>query len=162
MVDLTYQMVLSTLQTAGILVGIFYYIMSLRNQNKARKTQLYWQINEKTSQENIISGRSEYMAQEWETPKEFITYFQSTEGRKVIGATLGYYEGMGVMVKEGLLDIRVVALYSSGIIRKLWEQFIPIKDEVRRQLQWPRLCIEVEYLYNELLKFHKEHPEVPM
>ena len=32
MVEITYQMVLSTLQTAGILVGISYYILTLRNQ----------------------------------------------------------------------------------------------------------------------------------
>jgi len=29
MVDVTYQMVLSTLQTAGILAGIAYYVMNL-------------------------------------------------------------------------------------------------------------------------------------
>ena len=50
MVDVTYQMVLSTVQTAGILVGITYYVMnlnytrknqeiSLRNQEETLKTR---------------------------------------------------------------------------------------------------------------------------
>jgi preprotein translocase subunit YajC len=40
MVEITYQMVMSTLQTAGILVGIFYYIMTLRNQRKNQELTL--------------------------------------------------------------------------------------------------------------------------
>jgi len=40
MVEITYQMVLSTLQTAGILVGIFYYLMVLRNQQKNQEMSL--------------------------------------------------------------------------------------------------------------------------
>ena len=35
MVEITYQMVLSTLQTAGLLVGISYYILTQRNQQKS-------------------------------------------------------------------------------------------------------------------------------
>ncbi len=51
MVEITYQMVLSTLQTAGILVGIYYYVMTLRNQRKnqelaleTRQAQLFMNI----------------------------------------------------------------------------------------------------------------------
>ena len=33
MVDVSYQMVLSTLQTVGLLVGIFYYVMVPRNSH---------------------------------------------------------------------------------------------------------------------------------
>ena len=79
----------------------------------------------------------------------------------MIGASIGHYEGIGILVKEGLLDIRVVALLASGLIRTMWEKFIPIKDEVRKELYWSRLLIEVEYLYDELLKYHEEHPEIP-
>ena len=40
MVDVTYQMVLSTLQTAGILVGIIYYLTIMRNSQKNQQMQL--------------------------------------------------------------------------------------------------------------------------
>ena len=40
MIEITYQMILSTLQTAGLLVGIFYYIMVLRNQQKNQEISL--------------------------------------------------------------------------------------------------------------------------
>jgi len=40
MVDVSYQMVLSTLQTVGLLVGIFYYVITLRNQQKNQEISL--------------------------------------------------------------------------------------------------------------------------
>jgi hypothetical protein len=40
MVDVSYQMVLSTLQTVGLLVGIYYYLMVLRNQEKNQQISI--------------------------------------------------------------------------------------------------------------------------
>ena len=40
MVEITYQMVLSTLQTVGILVGIIYYLTIMRNSQKNQQMQL--------------------------------------------------------------------------------------------------------------------------
>ena len=60
MVDVRYQMVLSTLQTAGILVGIAYYIMTIRNQQKnqdmqleTRQAQLFMQIYNRFNDRDI-------------------------------------------------------------------------------------------------------------
>ncbi len=51
MVEITYQMVLSTLQTAGILVGIIYYITIMRtsqrnqqHQMETRKLQMFMDV----------------------------------------------------------------------------------------------------------------------
>ena len=40
MAEITYQMVLSTLQTVGLLVGIFYYVMTLNYSRKNQELQL--------------------------------------------------------------------------------------------------------------------------
>ena len=40
MVEITYQMVLSTLQTAGILIGIVYYIMTIRTNQRNQEISL--------------------------------------------------------------------------------------------------------------------------
>ena len=55
MVDVTYQMVLSTLQTA---VALVYYGFQLRNQNKARLTQLYMQIANKFGDSEQLEARN--------------------------------------------------------------------------------------------------------
>jgi hypothetical protein len=40
MVEITYQMVLSTLQTVGILEGIIYYLFIMRNSQRNQQMQL--------------------------------------------------------------------------------------------------------------------------
>jgi hypothetical protein len=57
MVDVTYQMVLSTLQTAGLLVSIFYYITVLRNQQKNQEISLRNQ--EKTLESLELTRKSQ-------------------------------------------------------------------------------------------------------
>jgi len=57
MVEITYQMVLSTLQTLGILVGIFYYVMTLRNQRKNQEISLRKQELTLKAQEQALETR---------------------------------------------------------------------------------------------------------
>jgi hypothetical protein len=62
MVDLSYQMVLSTLQTAGILVGIAYYLVIMRNSQKTRELTLRNQ--ELTFQSQELSRKAQEQALE--------------------------------------------------------------------------------------------------
>jgi hypothetical protein len=160
MVDVTYQMLLSTLQTAGILVGIFYYITTLRNQNKARKTQLYMQIATRFGQTQMVEARNKYSMFDWKSPTDLVNDFSSYEGRMIIGTLASYYEGLGILVKEGLLDIRIIALFMTGTFREFWGKLMPVISEFRTLTEWPRAFIETEYLYQELTKYLKEHPEL--
>jgi hypothetical protein len=160
MAEITYQMVLSTLQTAGLLVGIFYYVMTLRNQNRARKTQLYLQMINKFSEPDFIEALGKLNDLEWSTAEDFIEEWRTPEGRKTIRTLGNWYEGLGTLVKENLLDIRVVALLVTGLVIQFWDKFIPVIDEVREALEWPRFYIEAEYLYDQLKTYIKEHPEI--
>jgi len=70
-----------------------------------------------------------------------------------------YYEGLGVLIKEGLLDIRWVALMMAGMVRSMWEKIEPVMEEYRSRTR-ARMASESEYLYNELMKYLEEHPEL--
>jgi hypothetical protein len=106
MAEITYQMVLSTIQTVGLLVGISYYILSLRNQNRARKTQLYLQMINKYSEPDYIEALGKLNDLEWSTAEDFIEDWRTPEGRMTIRTLANWYEGLGVLVKENLLDMR--------------------------------------------------------
>ncbi len=160
MVEITYQMVLSTLQTAGLLVGIAYYIISLRNQNRARKTQLYLQMINTFSESDYLEALGKLNDLEWSTAEDFLEDWRTPEGRMTIRTLANWYEGLGVLVKENLLDMRVVALLVTGLVIQFWDKFIPVIDEVREALEWPRFYIEAEYLYDQLMKYIEEHPEI--
>ena len=75
-------------------------------------------------------------------------------------STMGtYYEGVGVLVKEGRLDIRWVALLMAGMVINMWEKLEPVIEEYRLYTR-PRMASESEYLYNELMKYLEKHPEL--
>jgi len=160
MVDVTYQMVLSTLQTAGLLVGIFYYVTTLRNQNKARQTQLYMQISNKFGDSEQLEARNKYDLFDWLNAEDLIKDFGSLEGRKTIGTLGCYYESLGILVKEKLLDIRIVSLFMTGNVISFWDKIKPFIGEMRELIGWQRAFVETEYLYNELMKYLKQHPEL--
>jgi hypothetical protein len=67
---------------------------------------------------------------------------------------------MGVLVREGLLPIRMVALLLCGMTRLYWERHVPIIEEGRRVTGHRRMFSENEYLYNELMGYLKIHPEL--
>jgi hypothetical protein len=71
-----------------------------------------------------------------------------------------YWEGIGVLVKEKFLDIRLVALMLCRNTRFFWEKLKPFVDEARVNMGYERWMSETEYLYNELLKYLDEHPEL--
>ncbi len=120
MVEITYQMVLSTLQTAGILIGIFYYITTLRNQNRARQAQLLMQMhiyrrNEtKSLNLNFFELTSKKMTgfQEYREKME-----NDIDFREASTARFGFNEVLGVFVKAGYFDIHNVALMWAGKTR---------------------------------------------
>ena len=60
-------------------------------------------------------------------------------------STVGtYYEGVGVLVKEGLLNIRWVALLMAGMTRRMWEKFEPLVEGYRSRTGQPRMASESE------------------
>jgi len=158
--QITFQIIFQFLQTVGILVGVSYYILSLRNQNRARKTRLYIQMINKFSEPDFIEALGKLNDLEWSTAEDFIEEWRTPEGRKTIITLGNWYEGLGTLVKENLLDIRVVALLLTGLVIQFWDKFIPVIDEVREALEWPRFYIEAEYLYDQLKTYIKEHPEI--
>jgi hypothetical protein len=79
---------------------------------------------------------------------------------EAVGRVGMFYEGLGCFVKEDYIPIRLVALLMTGMTRHFWEKYIPIIDEARERRGFPRFMSEAEYLYNELMRYTEEHPEL--
>jgi hypothetical protein len=174
MAEITYQMVLSTLQTVGLLVGISYYILTLRNAQHTRELALKAQQQAlETRQGQLVMGIYNNFASPpyqkayrivsrttWDSFDEFKELVQATEFSTSYTLIGNFFEGVGVLVKEELLDIRFVALLLSSHLRKFWEKTLPFIDEYRIEWNSQRVWSETEFLYNELIKYLEEHPEL--
>ena len=156
MVEITLPIVLQILQTAGILVGIVYYITIMRNQARTRQVQIIGSITsydlnwsfldwDVTDYDDFISKHGpEANPQDW---KDLYAWFNRMELQ-------------GVYVREGLLDVRLVCLMSGGTIKESWEKYRGVFEEWRRRYNRPRDWVEAEYLYERVIDYLAKHPEL--
>ncbi len=72
-----------------------------------------------------------------------------------------FFEGLGVLVKRGLVNKYMVDDLFSGYLLRYWEKYGPIAIEFRRRYNWPSAWEWVEYLYNEIRVIAvSQHPEL--
>ena len=176
MVEITYQMVLSTIQTASLVVGIVYYITIMRNQQRnqelslkaqehtleTRQAQNFMQMYNRLQDSMGDLNSVELMQNaKFDTIEEFLELMNTD---KTFGIFIrkygGFYEGLGVLVKEGLLNVRFVALMWGGTTRMYYELIEPILEDWRKVINYPRLWSESEYVCKEVIKYMDEHPEL--
>ena len=103
-------MILSTLQTIALIVGVLYYVTTMRNQNKARQAQLYQGLFNKYSSEEIYKHYLNIMQKEWREQDDIIEELKPENKEKYLSFCVisSYYEGIGVLVEENLLDLKPV------------------------------------------------------
>jgi hypothetical protein len=166
MIDLTYQMVLSTLQTAGLLVGIFYYIMTLRNQQKTqemqletRKAQLFMQIYNRFTEVEFRENFNEVLNREWvdydDYNKKYGRFTNPSAQAKSSSIAL-FFEGLGILLQKGFLDVDIVGRLMSTPIRIYWVKFYPIFNEMRATVGNEEVMEYAEYLYDGVEKRFKQ------
>ena len=63
-----------------------------------------------------------------------------------------YYEEIGVLLEEGLIDVNLVIQLIGSPFRLYWEKFEPIVLERRIRDNNPTYFDNMEYLYNEIKK----------
>ena len=151
---------LSTLQTLGILVGIFYYLMTLRNQNKTRRGQLLMQTYGRIDQPDRIKALTSMMLKwDFDNAKQFVEKLQNDpDFMYEFGNIVLFMEGLGSIVRLNYIDIDGGAALFGGGITEYWRTIKPWKEEIT-QVMYPSWYLETELLYNELQKYAKKHPE---
>lgn len=157
--QLTLQTLIMLIQAVGILVAVIYHIMTLRNQRRNREAALLMQIH---SQWTTLIHRSysEILRWEWDGYDDYREKYGDLESRGRLETVGGYFEGIGVYVREGLIPIRLVTLFMTSPLVRFHEKFGPIAKEERVRHNAPRIGSETEYLYNELMKYVEAHPEL--
>ena len=176
---------LSILQTISIIIGVFYYIMTLQNSNKTQ--QLALKAQELTMKAQLQSADTRqaqlfmYMYERWSSPElmkqwyelnyswdwtdyeEFNSAMLGTQERYVTyGIIARFFEGVGVLVKKGLVDANLVDDLISYHLMYFWEKFGErYIMELRRRENIPQAYEHVEYLYNVIKPIaESQHPEL--
>jgi hypothetical protein len=158
MVEMNIPLVLDVVRTAGLLVAVFYYITTLRNQNKARQASLYQALINKFSSEELNKHYLNIAQEEWREKDNIIDELDPTNKDKYLSFCVvgSYYEGISVLIEENLLDLKPIATASSDAIKWYWETVQPYVEHVRKTT--PKYLSKSEGLYHKILEYEKQHP----
>ena len=152
----------------GVLIAAINYVLNMRAMQRnskaaleTRQAQLFMEIYRSSYSTEMIKHANNFWINPWNNFDDWRdSIWMNPENRTSWGVWVNYYEGVGVLVKENLVDIRLVAELIAGITRKFWELHAPFIVEIRKYTGQPRFLSETEYLYNRLMKYMLEHPEL--
>ena len=144
----------------GVIAGLSYYLITVRNQNRARQAQLLMNIynaltsSEVADHEYLLSKVEMKGIEDWREIQDNREYYRAFNFWFV------YYEGIGVLVREGYVEIGLVAKLLSGNLIWFWERYGEGIINLRRDLNWPRFAIELEYLYDKVIEYKERNPDL--
>lgn len=164
---ITLDQILYVIPILALSASITYYALIIRNQNKTRQAQLYMQIQSKWADREFI--RAFYRClniYEWDDVDDFWAKYGHDKNEEAfvdVNQVVKYFEGVGQLLRDGLIDFKSVKnLYSYRVI-DLWEKAYPLTVYLRERAFGhpnPDYYENFEYLYNELLKHREKHPEI--
>jgi hypothetical protein len=139
MVEITYQMVLSTIQTIGILVGIIYYIFSIRSsqrnqqmQLETRQAQLYMALLDRWNTKEFAKQRYDSYRMEWTDLDDFREKYNRRNNSDIFASwnTFGRsILGLAELKRKGLIDISFLDGMMLTDILNWWAHFGSLEKE---------------------------------
>ena len=132
----------------GVLVGVAFTAMELKNLVKTRQTdlvvRLYSTMGSKENQEAWEKIKSRQFKDYNDYMKEF--------GWSEVAEVCVPFEGLGVLLLRKLVDIGLVDDLFSTLIMRIWEKVKPVVEGHRKYYDQPEIYEYFEYLYNEMQK----------
>jgi len=161
----------------GLAASIIYYANILNNANRTRElqleaqnqaeatrqAQLYMRVWEKWDSEEFLKNLMKIYTFQYENFEEYMEKYGPYSDQE---AWLSYciietfFEGVGVLVKRGFLDVGIIDDFLSGDFEMYWNETEIIREGLRRELT-PTWAEYSEYLYDKVINIRKEqHPEL--
>lgn len=154
MVEITYQMMLSTLQTAGLLIGIIYYITDMRNQSRAREAQLLLQLNQRFQNKENFRDWHETLTTRFKDYQDFMENWHYTVNYEAYlqRSTIWFMlDTFGHILKRGLVKPETIYDAMSGaFIARMWDNHGPIIKELRKRVNNPHHLDGFEHCAEEM------------
>lgn len=161
MVDVTE--ISAIVAAVGVLIGIIYYILDIRNQAKIRQTDLLLRLHSLFDKEwnrdlSIIYGR-EYLDYD-DYVKRYGRYGsrpttkQNEEFEEAFESAMNKVEVFGLLLRRRMVSVDFMFQMLEGI--KLWERVRPLVEAIRKDDKTPTLWEHFEYYYIEMKKYQQK------
>jgi hypothetical protein len=154
MVDITE--ISAVVAATGVLVGVAYYILDMRNQSKVRQTDLILRLQSDWRSRQLRESYRVVMNMKFKDYDEYAKKHPWMEGAetpetRAVHEVGSFFDSIGILLHRKLIDIEMVDELFSFYIKAAWEKLKPAIEGRRKELT-PKLRKWFEYLYNEMQK----------
>jgi hypothetical protein len=146
----------------SITASIVYYTSTLRNTSKSQQIQMLQRLHDSKYDVEGLKNYFELMSLKWEN---FDDFFQRYGGRMhpemaaKHESQTSYFEGLGVLVKNNVIDVESVYEITGNRIISFWFRFETIIKGFRQGVGFgpgDDYAVNFEYLANEMIRIRKE------
>ena len=160
--QITFQTIFQFLQTAGILIGIGYYVTTLRNAQKNRMIDMVFQRMHTRSPEYFKDSLTiNPSIWDWETVEEFHRKWNWRTTPDIIAQRKmieDRFTAWGMLLRAGLTDVNFVSkVFPPAFVLAWWERNEPLYQEEMKATNFPEQYEDLEFLYQAL---KKRHPDI--
>jgi len=152
MVDITE--ISAMVAVTGVLVGVAYYILDMRNQSRIRQTDLILRLQSDWRSRELRESYVRVMNMKFKTYEEFAEKYPlwseiGSPDYRAVSEVGSFFDGVGILLHRKLVDVEMVDELFGTRIKDAWEKLKPAIEGRRKEVN-PVLRKWFEYLYNEI------------
>jgi hypothetical protein len=132
----------------GVLIGVAYYILDMRNQARIRQTDLVMRLYSQFTSLEFQKMWEQVLNRDGKGYDDYIKMYGLAE----LTAVGMFFEGIGILLKRKLIAIELVDDMFTTPIKWTWEKIRNIILEARKIRNQTEILEWFEYLYNEMQK----------
>jgi len=145
----------------GVIAGFSYYVLTVRNTNRARKTQVVMTLSNMLNSETTNRNYITLLSMQWEDFDDFHKKYDSTANPDHFAIRWNlwkFYDNLGYMLNQNIVDTDMVYyLFGGPLCVQFWSKFEPIIMEQRKLYTDPDWFRWWEFLFNEVQKFREKN-----
>ena len=145
-----------------MIIALTYYALTIRNQTKSRQTQIFMQLHEEKYDREGLEVFFDLQNWDWEDYDDYQRKYgpyTHPELAALMESQVSYFEGLGILVQDGMVDINIVYKIAGRRINQLWHQFEAVIKEIRKMARGPGsdYAESFEYLATEVIKLRRQN-----
>jgi hypothetical protein len=145
--------VASIVTTASIVIGAAFTILEIRHLARVRRTDIIMKIYDRFGTREIVEAINRIGSAKFEN----LADYNKKYGFADVTQVAELFEGIGVLLEQNLIDIKMVDSLFGPTLNLLWTRMKPVLYAMREGLKEPFFFSHYEYLIERLNSFREDH-----
>jgi hypothetical protein len=140
--------------TVSVIIGVVFTVLEVRHISRTRRTDIIMRIYDRFGSKEMIDAVVKVGAAKYDSFDDYVNKYGTAD---LLQVAL-FFEGVGALLEQDLIDIRMVDSLFAPNFSSLWGATRPLIEGIRKSAGQQSMFSHFEYLY-ERLKAHRKESE---